>query len=370
MRAPTSLVLALALASQAALAASPSSVARAKKLFDDLEVEEAAKVLNQALAQGGNDAQTYLQLLGLKGVVEGTLGHSREARDAFYQVLLLNPEWRLPGDQPPRVSTPFYEAKGLVSERGHTSVEGEAQTDAGTVQAVSVTVKNDALQVAKTVAFHLTSEGTERVAMVWLDDSGRATAKVGAARVSWWAEVLTAKSDVLLTLGSAGEPRQDDASPVVAAGPAVETPTEAAPEAPTQPSAEPPPPLHPVVTSDTTTSAPTASWKRPLGIGLLGGGAVAAGVGAVFGVLAESARAKIHGAQTKPSGAVTGLTQRQAFALDATARTNAIVANVLFGSAAALAATGAVFVFTGGGEGEARVTFAPTPAGVVVWGGF
>ena len=333
----------LLVAAQVAAAPNPK-LAKAKALFDDLEVEQAAKVLDDAAAQGGYDTAGYVELLGLKGLVEATLGHGRQARDAFYQLLVLDPDWKLPGDQPPRVRTPFYEAKGLAAENGRTELEPEATIEAGTVTSVAVTVKRDPLKAGKAVVFHLDVGGTERVARADLDANGRAEAKVGAAGVKWWAELFSAKDDVLVVLNSAASPREDGASAAPVAAVTPEPPTVTKPAGPN-------------------------AWMRPTAYGLVGAGVVAAGAGAWLGTQAEAARARIRDAETNSAGVVTGLTQKEAYALDASARSDALVANILFGSAAALAGSGVVLFVLGGDSGEA-VSFAPTPAGVVVSGTF
>jgi len=326
--------VAIVLVSQAASAAPDAKLTQAKKLFDDLDVDGAAKVLDQAFAQGGYDQASYIELKGLEGLVQATLGHARQARDAFYQALLLKPDWKLPGDQPPRVRTPYYEAKGLAAENGPTSLEGDATLTAGTVESVSV---------GTAVMFHLNVDGAGRTERVALDAKGQAQVKVGAKRVTWWAELFTAKDDVLVTLASAGAPREDGEKPVAEVTPPVEV-------------AKP--------------AGGGGGWMRPVGYGLVGAGVVAGGVGALLGAQAEEARAKIRNAETNGSGVVTGLTQREAYALDASARSNATIANVLFGTAVALAGTGVVFIVVNGGGEKPAVTFAPTPAGVVVAGAF
>ncbi len=69
------------------------------------------------------------------------------------------------------------------------------------------------------------------------------------------------------------------------------------------------------------------------------------------------------GAAVDESGLTVGLSQREAFALDARARSQGGWANVLFGVAGAAAIAGGTLWVLG-----APVTVSPSPAGVAVGG--
>ncbi|MBS1151578.1 MAG: hypothetical protein H6Q89_3276, partial [Myxococcaceae bacterium] len=77
--------------------------------------------------------------------------------------------------------------------------------------------------------------------------------------------------------------------------------------------------------------------------------------------------ARVDGASKNSAGFVDGMTQREAAGLREQARTQAIAANVLFGAAGALAATGAlIWLFSD----SAKVALVPSPGGVVAVGEF
>ncbi|HYI00530.1 MAG TPA: hypothetical protein VD972_31525, partial [Hyalangium sp.] len=95
---------------------------------------------------------------------------------------------------------------------------------------------------------------------------------------------------------------------------------------------------------------------------------VAVGTGAAggyFGLRSRSARTEVEGAPVDERGLTTGLTQREALALDERARSSARLANVLFGVAGASAIAGGTLWVLG-----APVTVSATPAGVTVGGEF
>ena len=102
---------------------------------------------------------------------------------------------------------------------------------------------------------------------------------------------------------------------------------------------------------------------------LLGAGVVAAGVGVVLGLQANEARAKMTNATRDELGRVTSLTQTHAVALESSSRTQATVANVLFGVGGAFAAAGVVLMVLGPSS-EPTVALSPVPGGAVLTGAF
>ncbi len=309
----------------------------ARRLIDDLELEQALKVLDAADRAEGNDRETYLEILLLQGITFGTLGKDAKTRDSFRKLLVLAPEATLPRDLPPRVRTPFFEAKEWAASNGPLTLEGSSEREDGVVKRVSVTLGKDVLRLAKTARFHLTTDAGAQVVEVAVAGGG-AQAPVGRARVTWFAEVLSERKAVLVA---------------------------------TAPKTEGPPVLAPASVADATASAAPApgAWRRPAGFAVLGGGVIAAGVGVVFGLQSAAARAKVTNATRDAAGRVVSLTQQEAATLESSAQRQALAANVLFGVGGGLAAAGVVLVVMGPSSAPV-VTMAPAPGGVVLSGSF
>jgi hypothetical protein len=341
MRTPALLAAtALLCCSSGALGATPPKLVEARKLIDDLELEAALKALDAADRAEGNDRATVLEILTLQGIAWGTLGKDAKTRDSFRKLLVLSPAATLPADLPPRVRTPFFEAREWASSNGPLVATPTSDVGEGLVRAVRVTVEKDVLRLARTVRFHLKFEGAEQAVDAPLA-AGKAQAPVGKSAVSWWAELLSERKGVLVELGSASAPRMESAVVTpLAVVPVVEEPV-----------------------------APAGGWRRPTGIVLLGAGVVAAGVGVVFGLQSSAARTQVTNATKDELGRVTSVTQSQAAALETSARTQASVANVLFGVGGALAAAGVVLVVLGPSS-DPVVALSPAPGGVLVAGSF
>ncbi|MBN1210787.1 MAG: hypothetical protein JXB05_38420 [Myxococcaceae bacterium] len=309
---------------------------RARQLLENLRYTEASRALDAARERPGNERTTLLQILELQGVVAAMLQQPAKARSAFQTLVVLAPDHQLMGDYAPRVVTPFFEAKGWVAEHGAALrlEAAPASKSERSVERVAARVTTDVLKLGRTVRFHFRTGGP-----LWREEErplteSAASVEVSGKRVQWWAELLDERQAVLVTLGSANAPVTETALPLQA-----------------------------LTHSPTDTPGLRSTPLRIASYVCLG---VAAGTGAVggyFGLRSRSARAEVEGAAVNDGGLTTGLTQAEAFALDARARSNARLANVLFGVAGAVAITGGTLWVLG-----APVTVSATPTGVTLGG--
>ncbi len=314
-------------------AAANPDLERAERLIGDLEYPDAAKALDAAWKRRGNGRATVLRILELQGVVLGAMNQGPKAKKAFELLLTIAPGHKLSGEHSPRVMTPFYEAKAAVAERGTLVAEPSALLSNGRVKSLRVELKSDPLRLVKAVRFHVRADGASAVQVDAPLEAGTAHLTTDAERVEWWAELVGEQEMVLQQLGSESSPRIDgppDAPKAVALAPT---------RAPSEPMV-----VH----------SPGPSGVRTAGYVSFGVAALAGAVGGWFGLESSRARSAIANAPTDAAGRVVGMTQREAHALDQQARSNAVLANVLWGGAAAAAVTGAVLWLVGGEPAQAH----------------
>jgi len=350
-----------------ALAAPNAKLGEARQLIEDLELEKALKRLDAAEAIAGNSKETLVEISSLRGATLATLGKAKPAEEAFRLTLFLAPDFKLVGDYAPRVRTPFYAARDWAAKNGTLEAVPEVQQVAGAVEVISVVVKADALKLASKVRFHVRDGASWKVEDVAVA-SGGAKRSVGRPSVEWWAEVLSPKAAVLMTFGSEAAPRVDVAPE--AKKPAVAAETPPVPVKPAPAVKEPEPVAAPAVVeeqlTERTASAPMG--MKVLSVSLMGAGVVAAGVGLALGLSSNAARTQFLAATRDSNGLVTGLSRRDALALEEKSKAEATIANVLFVSGAALAATGVVLFVVD--LQKTKVVIMPTPGGVAVAGQF
>ncbi|MBL8914609.1 MAG: hypothetical protein JNM17_28150 [Archangium sp.] len=334
--------------------AAASPLQDAKRLVDDLEFAPALKLLDQLEKTEGNDTETLREIWLLQGISYGTLGKDAKTRDAFRKLLIVFPDTKLPADLPPRVKTPFFEAKDWASTQGALLATPKANVEGGKVTSVEVALGPDVLRLARVVRFKVKTEGAEKTEDVPLS-GGKASLAIGAPSVEWTAELLSERKGILQRI----EKRTDS---VAASAPVAEAKRNDAPSLTPRNDAAPQTPAV-VATTESNT------WRRPTGLALLGAGALAAGIGVYFGVTSASTAARVTGAARDEGGRVTGVTQREAATLEAQAHSQATVANVLFGVGAGLGAAGAVLTILGPTR-EPVAQLSPAGAGLVITGQF
>lgn len=340
----------LLLAAAPAFAEANGDLDKAQALFDQLNYKQAQPALDAAWKHPGNDRSQVLMILELQGVVAATLNQAAKATGYFAQLLALDPTHKLAGDWPPRVMTPFYEAKGRVGDQGGVSFKpGKPALSGGKVIQIGAEL-SDPTKLAKKVRFHVRSDGGAwNVSTV--DAQKHAAASSDGAKVEWWAELLNEFDGVLALAGDAATPVTEGEAPKAA---------------PVAEAALPPPP--PPVESARQESAPWSAG-RWAGIAVGAAGVVAVGVGVVEGLQASSLRDQVNKAAKDGSGNVTSLTQAKAYQLDSQQRTAATVANICLIGGGVAAAAGVTLVILSG-PSETKVSLAPAGAGFTLSGSF
>lgn len=317
---------------------------RARVLLEELRYAEATRALDEARAVPGNDRNTLLEILELQGVVSGMLQQPARARASFQTLLVLAPDYRLKGDYAPRVVTPFFEARAWVTDQ-QAALRMDAappSDDNPSAQPLAVDVKVDVLKLGRAVRFYIREPGEGWRKQEEPLAGGKASGTMKGARADWWAELLDERRAVLASVGSEAAPLVARTSDARALVPSPTAPGEGASEV----------------------KAPT-SPLRIAAYACLGAAVGAGAVGGYSGWQSREARARVAGAPVNGDGVTTGLTQREAFALDERARSQGRLANILFGVAGAAAVAGGTLWVLG-----APVTVSPTPTGVVVGGVF
>lgn len=306
------------------LVASPESrLSEARLLVDEFQYDKASKRVEAALQLPNITRETLIGLYELLGVAHATLDRPGRARDAFVRLLVIEPEHHLSKNLSPRIRTPYFEARAEAARVGVLALIGEPVTRSGArVTELSVKVQDNALFPARAVRFTVEEDGSDRrVEHVPVTATKRAVLNVDGKAIKWSAELLGDRGVVLEVL----EREEPPIDPVAAAEPSA------------PPSPLPPPPLLPATRP---AAPPSAAWVRPLGIAVAAAGVAALGTGAIFGLLSAGARSKVEHSVTDDSGVVVGMTQQQAALLDQEARTDALVADVLFVAGGVLTVTG------------------------------
>ncbi|MBL9038134.1 MAG: hypothetical protein JNG84_06440 [Archangium sp.] len=342
-----------------ALAANNPDFDRAVKLIDELQYTEASKALDAALQRPGNDRQTVLRVYELQGVVAATLNQGPQAVQRFQMLLSLEPDFKLKGEHPPRVTTAFFEAKSAIGEKGVVQATAlPASYAEGRVTKLSVQVTGDPQRLIQVVRFHVRAGAGSGV---WLTreaavNNGRAAVKPNTGRVEWWAELLGEKGAVLITLADEAKPRSEVAPEPVDDGAQASSGGSGLKEAELR-------------LDDVPEQLPPGFGLKVGAYSMWGVTVGLAVVGIVFGLdsTKDSNTLRDGLASVDGMGRVNGITQVQAVELEKSAKQKATLANGMFIGAGAAAVIGGALFFFGqrAGLGQ-QVSFHLLPGGAGV----
>ncbi len=340
------LFLCLPLVAQAQVA---ELVPQAKALMQKGKWADAAPLVQKAIAEPGNDYETFMTLLEMRGVIAAMLGkpeNKPEYKEAFGKLLSLEPDRRLKGKWPKKAQQAFAE----VARKPPAPLEIETSTASqanGKITEIAIGLKGDPLKLAKTVLFNWRTVGgkwkTHPVPAV----TGRVAAKVEGGKIEWYATVLGENDAELGHLATADVPMVDRA---IGAVPDPIPPPEdktakksGKPSDAKQAQLTPEEKKEPVDTTIREVEKPShTTWLSTAGYVAAGVGVVGAGIGTVFGFQSSSARNTFNNASPDASGVVTSITRAHALQLQSDAKSAALLANVLWGIGGGLIVVGVV----------------------------
>jgi tetratricopeptide (TPR) repeat protein len=303
--------------------ADPLAVAR--QHMDEVRFDQAFEVLDRALRAGRCRPAQLAQIYRLLGELAVGLGRTEEARDHFARLLALEPGTTLAEGTSPKITDVFAEARTRL---GTHSLRIAGRADPRRPALITLVVTDDPMRMVSGA----------RLSYRRGDGSQRAVEGPGSQSIDLELPADAPPTVVLSALDTHGNVLRE--VPVARTTPAVSR------EAPARRPAR-------------RRSLWTRWW-------LWGSGAVAAGLaGGFFALRAGSDQQELD----EIIAASDRHYFREAEALEQRARRNALMANVSFGAAAALAVTGAIFFLADRGAASDGPAIAlqplPGPGGAV-----
>ena len=192
-------------------------------------------------------------------------------------------------------------------------------------------LKDDQLSLARTIRL-FARVGDGPVEQLEQPAATQVSMAVSGTEVAWWGQLIGDRDAVIGEVGTG-------------AAPVLET---IRPDVPKTPGGAP--------LSRADSFAESSEWSalRISAVVVAGLGVASLGTGAVFGVRSSQSRSQFDQA-TSAMQLISSLTRAQALQLDANARSQALIANVLFVTGAALVVTGVVLWLLGAPTPHAQV---------------
>jgi hypothetical protein len=205
-----------------AAAAMPADVETVESLYAKLDYENASLVAERVLRGKGLSHDQLVRTYRVLAVTYAILDKEEQARDAFVQLLVYEPEYQADPNLGPKVNTPFVEARGVyrsLPAKPGIEVQTNVRSDGGTIR---VTTRDPTRIVKKVmVGWRWTSAGEYKIQQLAPGDAvvEVANAPTGRTRLDFYAQALDERDNAVLEAGNAQVPKSAfiEATPQVGA---------------------------------------------------------------------------------------------------------------------------------------------------------
>jgi hypothetical protein len=193
-------------------AALPDNVETAEQLYGKLEFDDANKVAERVVKQRGLTHDQLVRIYRVLATTHGFLDHEDPAREAFILLMTYEPEYQVDPNQGPKVTTPFFEARGFWrAQSGKPGIEVTSTLRAQEPGVLRVTTK-DPTHIVKKVAvgYRFTTSGDFVTSQVTAGTSVQIDLPIpppGKSRVEYYAQALDERDDVAFEAGNPQAPK-------------------------------------------------------------------------------------------------------------------------------------------------------------------
>jgi len=203
-----------------------SDVDSAEKYYANLDYEDANGIAGRVLAQQGLTHDQLVRATRVLALTYATLGKEDQAREAFTNVLAMDPDFQLDPNLSPRVTQPFLEARGFWrGQSAKPGIEVVATLHSSDSAKLVVTTRDPAHNVANVnLGYRWGLTGTFTKRPVSIGDSVSilvpAAASRSETRLDYYVEGLDARDGVVFEVGNANAPKTAMVDAPVVVGPA------------------------------------------------------------------------------------------------------------------------------------------------------
>lgn len=188
----------------------PAEVEIAEQQYAKLDYDRANDVAARVVKERNLTHDQLVRAYRVLAVTHAILDKEEAAREAFLQLLVLDPEYAVDQNLGPKVSAPFVEARGhfrSLASRPGVDVVANVREQGGRLRVVT----RDPTHIAKkvTVAYRWSSNGEYTTAQVGVGESGMdvVAAPKGRRRLDFYAQVTDDRDNVVFEAGSPDAPK-------------------------------------------------------------------------------------------------------------------------------------------------------------------
>ncbi|MGH7282313.1 MAG: hypothetical protein ACRELY_12360 [Polyangiaceae bacterium] len=198
--------------SRAAFAGPKEDLEKAEQAYANLDYEAANKTAQSVVKQHGLTHAELVRAYRIIGVTHAILDHDDAARDAFVMLLTYEPDYQADQNLGPKVTTPFYEARGFW--RGQPvkpGIDATATVHAKAAGSLKVTVRDPSHIVKRAeVGYRWGATGSFKTKAVTTGDPNNvdvAEAPMGTTRFDYYVQAFDDKDNAVLESGNPTTPK-------------------------------------------------------------------------------------------------------------------------------------------------------------------
>ncbi len=189
-----------------------ADVEAAEQLYGKLEFDDANKVADRVLKQRGLSHDQLVRAYKILATTHAFLDHEDPARDAFILLMTYEPDYQVDPNQGPKVTTPFFEARGFwrsqPTKPGIEVVATVRMQDGGVLR---VTTRDPTHIIKKvSVGYRWATSGDYVPSTVSIGNSVQVdlpSPPPGKSRLEYYAQALDDRDDVAFETGNPAAPK-------------------------------------------------------------------------------------------------------------------------------------------------------------------
>jgi len=199
-------------ANRRAFAGPKEDLDKAEGLYANLDYEAANKVAQSVVKQKGLTHDQLVRAYRIIGVTHAILDHGDASRDAFVMLLTYEPDYQADQNLGPKVTTPFFEARGFW--RGQPvkpGIDATATVHAKAAGSIKATIRDPSHIVKRgEVGYRWGAIGpftTKSLASGEAANIDVAEAPKGTTRLDYYVQAFDDKDNAVLESGNATNPK-------------------------------------------------------------------------------------------------------------------------------------------------------------------
>jgi hypothetical protein len=213
-RLALSLVFVAALSSvdRSAFAGPKEDLEKAEQSYANLDYEAANKTAQGVIKQHGLTHDQLVRAYRIIGVTHAILDHDQQAQDAFVMLLTYEPDYQADQNLGPKVTTPFFEARGFW--RGQPvkpGIDATATVHAKAAGSLKATIRDPSHIVKRAeVGYRWGTVGPFKTKALSAGESASidlAEAPTGTTRFDYYVQAFDDKDNAVLESGNATTPK-------------------------------------------------------------------------------------------------------------------------------------------------------------------